>query len=88
MNLTIKQVEQIRHCIGLSSRNKTTNRNHFVTGPGSDDYDSWMDLVAKGYANRRAGSEISGGDDIFWVTRETALFVRKTDEHLSKDFRS
>ena len=87
MELTPKQRSVVRHCIGFDGRHKTTNRNHFVTGPGSDDYDAWVDMVAKGYAYRREGSEISGGDDIFWVKRETALFVREKNEHLSRDFK-
>jgi len=87
MELTDKQRHLVRHAIGFDGRHTETFRNHFVTGRGSDDYEPWMDMVAKGYAHLRLGSEISGGDDIFWVTKETALFVRENDEHLSRDFR-
>ena len=87
MELTAKQRDVIRHALGFNGRSKESYRNHFVTGPGSDDYDAWMDLVSKGLAHRSAGTEISGGDDVFWVTRETALSVREKNEHLSRDFR-
>jgi len=87
MELTERQREFVRHAIGLNGRSKMTYRNHFVIGKGGDGYEDWMDLVRKGYAHHRAGSEISGGDDVFWATRETALAVRKPREHVSPDFR-
>ena len=87
MHLTEKQRDFIRHAIGFDGRSKTTYRNHFVIGPGGDGYEDWMDLVQKGCAKHREGSPLSGGDDVFWVTKETALLVRNKDEHLSTDFR-
>lgn len=89
MNIELmkQQRELVRHAIGLNERSKKTYRNHFVTGAGSKDYDAWMDMVTKGYAHHRPGSEMSGGDDVFWVTRETALSVCNKNEHLSEDFR-
>lgn len=87
MELTRRQRDFVRHAIGFDGRSKTTYRNHFVVGPGTDGYEDWMDLVQKGYAKRREGSAISGGDDVFWVTRETALFVCNKDERLAPDFR-
>lgn len=87
MELSPKQREMIRHAIGFDGRSKTTYRNHYVMGSGCGDHEEWMDLVRKGYATRREPSELSGGDDTFFVTRETALFVPKPDEHISRDFR-
>jgi hypothetical protein len=46
-----------------------------------------MELVNEGLAYRRAGNELSGGDDIFWVKKETALAVRNADEHIAQDWR-
>ena len=85
--LTPTQRDLIRHAIGFDGRSKTTYRNHFVTGPGSEDYPHWMDLVEKGYALRYPLLQLSGGDEVFTVTRETALAVREPDEHLSREFR-
>lgn len=87
LGITIQQRELIRHAIGLGHRHKITNRNHFVTGPGTEDHAPWMDLVSKGLAHRRDGSEISGGDDVFWVTRETAQACCGKGESLAEDFR-
>lgn len=87
MELTEKQRELVRHAVGFDGRSKTSYRNHFVIGPGCEDYDAWMALVQAGGAHHRKGSEISGGGDIFWATRETALAVRNRDEHLGRDFR-
>ena len=87
MEITEQQRGLARHALGFDGRHKESYRNHFVTGKGSVDYDAWMDLVTKGYAHRRDGSAISGGDDIFWVTRELAIYVRENHEHLSRDFR-
>jgi hypothetical protein len=85
--LTERQRQLVRHALGLDGRAKTTHRNHFAVGPGCDDYEDWMDLVAKGYARHRGGSSTPDSVDIFWVTRETALLVRNFDENLSDDFR-
>lgn len=87
LQLTPKQRDLIRHAIGLSAHSKITYRNHFVIGPGSEDYGVWMELVSKGLAKRADGSAISGGMDVFWATREAALAVRRPDEHLDREFR-
>jgi hypothetical protein len=42
-------------------------RNHFVTGPGSDDYDVCMSLVERGFMERHERSWAS--DTIFTVTK-------------------
>lgn len=84
--LSDNQRELVRHAIGFDGRHKQSYRNHFVTGPGSVNYDDWMDMVTKGLAHRGPPSPLTGGDDLFWVTRDTALSVREKDEHLSRDF--
>ena len=87
MSINAKQYNLVRHAIGLDGRSKTTYRNHYVCPADSEDGREWMDLVKQGLAHHRKGSEISGGDDVFWATRETALACRKKDEHLDRDFR-
>jgi hypothetical protein len=84
--LTPKQREMVRHAVGFDGRHKSTFRNHYVVG-ASPDHDEWMKLVDAGLARRRPGTAISGGDDIFWATRDLALSVREQDENLSRDFR-
>lgn len=64
-----KRLAILRHSLGLKSDGTgRAYRNHFVTGPGSDDYDACMALVASGHMTRRAGNTLSGGNDIFFVT--------------------
>ena len=65
--ITEKQREIMRHALGLNRGNRDC-RNHFVTGPGSDDYTHCEELVAAGLMNKRAGNMLSGGDDIYSVT--------------------
>lgn len=84
---TPKMVELARHALGFDGRNKTQYRNHFVIGPGCDDYETWTHMVAEGLANRYPPREISGGMDTFSVKRDFAMMVRKKNEHLGRDFR-
>jgi len=87
VDLTTREKELIRHAVGFDGRSKTSYRNHFVVGPGMEDYDVWMGLVKRGLAYHAEPSPLSGGDDIFWVSRAAALAVRQSDEHLSPEFR-
>ena len=65
----INKLHILQHSLGVGDYgDKPSHRNHFCTGPGSKDYDNCMALVEEGLMTRRAGSEISGGDDIFHVT--------------------
>lgn len=66
----------LQHSLGVGDYgDKPSYRNHFVAGPGSTDYDNCMALVADGMMKRRAGSAISGGDDIFHVTPKGIDYV-------------
>jgi hypothetical protein len=73
----------LQHAIGRDqyghprSASNPEFRNHFCTGPGSKDYDACMALVGDGLMTRRAGSAISGGDDIFYVTDAGRAYVRE-----------
>jgi hypothetical protein len=66
--MTSQQKELARHALGLT-RNRVSFRNHFVTGEGGPDHAIWMEMVAAGQATRRAGNELTGGDDLFRLTR-------------------
>lgn len=66
----------LQHSLGLDKYGQGRQyRNHFVTGPGSDDYDNCVSLVADGLMAMRNGSAISGGDPIFSVTQKGIDYV-------------
>jgi hypothetical protein len=69
--ITRARLHVLQHSIGADQYGRIVRgggRNHFVTGEGSIDHRHCMVLVAAGLMTRRAGSAISGGDDIFTVT--------------------
>lgn len=88
MDITDKQRDLVRHALGLDERHKRTYRNHFVTSPLCDEYKEWADLLNHGLARHNKGSQLSGGDEVFWATKELATFVLKPDEQLSENFRN
>ena len=63
------QLHILQHSLGLTY-GKKMYRNHFCTGEGSSDHPDCMFLVCAGYMTRRKGSQITGGDDVFYVTEE------------------
>lgn len=67
--LNAAQLCVLRHALGLDDRGRgTMYRGHFVTGEGSDDFPHCAALVEAGFMQRRAGSALTGGDDLFLVT--------------------
>lgn len=73
---TLGQLQILRHTLGLDSNGHgTAYRNHFVTGPGTQDYADCMALTERGFMTRRAGNAITGGDDVFYVTPAGKEFV-------------
>lgn len=59
----------IQHALGVDKYGRGLQyRRHFVTGKGSLDHATCMDLVARGLMVRRDGDELTGGDDLFLVT--------------------
>lgn len=76
--VTVKQLHILQHSIGADQYGRIVRgggRNHFVTGEGSRDHPHCVGLVAAGLMTRRAGSAISGGDDIFHVTDAGKSYV-------------
>ena len=65
--MTPKQRDIMKHALG-ADRGAPGWRNHFVTGPGSDDYDDCEALVAAGLMAKRSGGPLSGGDPVYRVT--------------------
>lgn len=69
--ITPAQLHILQHSIGADQYGRIVRgggRNHFVTGEGGKDHADCVALVTAGLMTRRAGSAISGGDDIFHVT--------------------
>lgn len=73
--MTPKQRDIMKHALG-AGRGAPGWRNHFVTGPGSDDYDDCEALVAAGLMTKREGSALSGWDAVYAVTAEGKAAAR------------
>ncbi|MGH8083911.1 MAG: hypothetical protein ACREPV_01365 [Lysobacter sp.] len=69
----------LQHSLGLDRYGAGASyRNHFVTGPGSDDYAACVALVEAGLMTQAPGTAISGGMDVFTVTDAGIQHVRNT----------
>jgi hypothetical protein len=76
-----RELEVLRHAIGSDIYGRTrSDRNYFITGPGSTDYTTCVALVQRGLMNRTPGNAITGGGDVFRVTDTGRLFVRENSE--------
>jgi hypothetical protein len=62
-----EQKHILLHSLGLT-RGGPAYRNHFVTGPGSTDYDDCCALVEAGFMTKRTSSLLPAGDLCFNVT--------------------
>jgi hypothetical protein len=72
----MKSLGILQHALGVDAHGQGRQyRNHFVTGEGSDDYPTCMELVTAGLMTRRAGSQLTGGDDLFQVTDDGRRYV-------------
>lgn len=61
-------VEILQHALGLRQHGDRAYRNHYVTGPGSADFDSCRELVNAGLMIDRGTGELFGGGRCFTVT--------------------
>lgn len=80
--MTPEQIELARHALGLPNRRRQTYRNHFVCGEGHSDYVNWLEIEAAGLARSRKGSQLTGGDPVFWLTKAGAESALKRGERL------
>lgn len=83
--MTAEQRDLARHALGLPNRRKRSYRNHFVTGEGSTDHHHWIAMVMAGLARRRAGGPLTGGDDLFSLTKEGATAALDKGERLDPE---
>lgn len=77
-----------RHALGLPNKRRQTYRNHFVAGEGHADWHDWMLMVAAGLATKHRPGVLSGGDDVFTLTRAGAEMALHNRERLDpEDFK-
>lgn len=68
----------LQHSLGLDQYGEGRQyRNHFVTSPGSTDYDDCVSLVSDGLMTQRngRGNVLTGGSDLFMVTPKGIDYV-------------
>lgn len=59
----------LQHSLGVDQYgNGNQYRNHFCTGPGSDDFGACNELCALGFMRDRGPQTLTGGDHYFTVT--------------------
>lgn len=67
----------LQHSLGLDAYGQGRQyRNHFVTGPGSKDWDACRALVDAGLMTENKGHELlTAGDSVFYVTEAGKDYV-------------
>lgn len=70
--MTPRQIALARHALGLTASCLVSFRNHFVAGPGHDDYGDWVSMVVTGHAWRRKSKLLPPGEAMFHLTRAGA----------------
>lgn len=66
----------LQHSLGVDQYGRGEQyRNHFCTGPGSDDHPICMALTEQGLMTRRVAPEHYGGMDFFYVTDAGRQYV-------------
>ena len=83
--MTPEQRSLARHALGLPNRQRRSYRRHFVTGSGSPDHQAWEAMVAVGYAQKRPGDALTGGDDCFLLTEAGATLALEKGERLDSE---
>ena len=74
---TPRQLGILRHALGLKIDGRgDPRRNHFVTGPGSDDFDDCEALVSLDYMTKRKIHLSAGGGYVYYVT-DTGMAIAK-----------
>lgn len=74
--MTDKKLSLLQHALGLNEYGKGQRyRNHFVTGPGSEDYPVCVELVGMGLMEERQDTGLTGTDTLFTVTQEGIEYV-------------
>ena len=74
-----------RHALGLVDGRKVSYRNHFVCGPGHQDFEEWERMVAIGDAAKFDRRKLFGGDYLFKLTFKGARSVLREGERLDPE---
>lgn len=75
-DMTDQQREIILHALGAGKGTKPPYRRHFVTGPGSRDFDDCRALAEAGFmVDHGTRGGLYGGDHLFLVTSRGAEAV-------------
>lgn len=87
-----KALHILQHSLGLNQYGPgNAYRNHFVTGPGSADFETCRSLVESGLMLEQKNHPLCGGDSLFTVTgkgREVVALQRPAPPALAKLTRS
>ena len=83
--MTARQIELARHALGLRPGRLVSFRNHFVAGPGHDDFEEWEAMVAAGFAVKRESKVLPAGDVMFHLTRAGAERALKPGDVLDPE---
>jgi hypothetical protein len=87
--MTQKQIELIRHALGLGRGHTVSYRRYFVAGGGHEDHEDWLAMERDGCAIQRKFSVLPAGDVLFIVTRKGAEAALQPGESLcAEDFPS
>jgi hypothetical protein len=73
-----RDLEILQHSLGLDEYGHgRPYRNHFVTGPGSKDFEACCSLTGRGLMEDHGMSPLYGGDHCFTVTDAGRGYVRE-----------
>lgn len=73
-----RHLEILQHARGYDRYGHGSGyRNHFVTGPGSDDFADCNELVQLGFMHDYGAKKICGGDHCFVVTADGEVAIRQ-----------
>ena len=79
--MTPIQFKLARRALGLAMGREVSPWNRAFVGREDDDHPRWMDMVAKGWAQRKINVPQTS-IDLFWLTRAGAVQVLAKGERL------
>lgn len=89
MSITAAQLHILQHAQGLDEHGRGSRyRNHFTTGPDSDDWKDCVALVDAGLMKSHGERAIAGGMTVFSVTEAGDQVVREQSPKPTKVSRS